>query len=62
MSLPLSIYRSAGIMAIQKDFIPCDALIEIMGDWVVDMSRRLGQALQPISGRGVAAIEVASLH
>ena len=34
-----------GIMAVQNDFIPRDALIEAMGAWVLDKSRRLGEIL-----------------
>ena len=34
-----------GIMAVQNDFIPRDALIEAMGVWVLDKSRRLGEIL-----------------
>ena len=34
-----------GIMAVQNDFIPRDALIEAMGGWVLDKSKRLGDIL-----------------
>ena len=45
MAAPADLNLLFGVMAVQNDFISRDALIEAMGAWVLDKSRRLGEIL-----------------